>query len=449
MKKILIFGAGRSATSLITYLVKNAAAYDWFVQVADMSLSLAEEKIKGSALAEAIEFVADNQMQRQTLINNADLVISMLPVNLHTLVATDCVAFGKCLFNASYISPELKAMEQAIIDKKLLFLCELGLDPGIDHMSAMKIIHELQSQQAEILSFRSYTGGLVAPQDDDNLWNYKFSWNPRNVVLAGQSTAKYLYQNKLKIVPYQRLFAEAETVYIPNRGYYEIYPNRDSLSYRSLYNLETVPTLLRATIRHQGYSVAWNVLLQLGLTDDSYKIAHSETLTYRDFFFSFLPAQQFETAQDIMRYLSVRFNFHLDSDVAEKIRFLQLWDNMPVQLSNASPAQILQQRLEQLWVLLPQQKDLVIMQHEFIYRLNGKKYLHLSTLYQIGENAINTAMANLVGLPLAIAAKQFLTGQIQLHGLHIPILAAVYQPILNELEQLGVVFSEQITEISG
>ncbi len=449
MKKILIFGAGRSATSLIGYLVKNAEQYGWFIQVADMSLALAREKTHNSPLAEAIQFVADDHSHRKKLVQNADFVISMLPVNLHSLVAADCVHFGKCLFNASYVSADLKGMEQAIIDKKLLFLCELGLDPGIDHMSAMKIIHELQTQGAEILSFRSYTGGLVAPEDDNNPWHYKFSWNPRNVVLAGQSTAKYLYQNRLKFVPYQRLFAEAETVNIPNWGEYEIYPNRDSLSYLQLYSLENIPTLLRATIRHKGYSEAWNVLLQLGLTDDSYKIEQSETLTYRDYFLSFLPAAGFDSEETIMNYLAQRFHFDLQSPVAEKLRSLQLWNNEPVILANASPAQILQQRLEKLWVLQPQEKDLVLMQHEFIYRLNGKTYLHLSTLAQTGQDATNTAMSHLVGLPLAIAAKQFLTGNIDLVGLHIPILAKVYEPILAELEQLGVIFSEQITELSN
>jgi saccharopine dehydrogenase-like NADP-dependent oxidoreductase len=447
MKKILLFGAGRSATSLISYLVDKAETYNWFVQVADMSVELAKSKIQNPNRAEAVAFVADNEPLRQTLIKNADVVISMLPVSLHSLVASDCVLFSKSLFNASYISTELKELETDIIAKKLLFLCELGLDPGIDHMSAMKIIHELQFKKAEILSFRSYTGGLVAPQHDDNVWHYKFSWNPRNVVVAGQSTAKFLYQNKLKIVPYQRLFAEAETVHIPTMGDYEIYPNRDSLSYLELYNLENIPTLLRATIRHKGYSEGWNVLLQLGLTDDSYKIANSHQLTYREYFLSFLPAQPFDNQQDILNYLSARFYFDINGDLAKKLIDLQLWDNEPVGLHNASPAQILQQRLEKLWVLQPYETDLVIMQHEFIYILNNKKYLHLSTLVQTGQNATFTAMSQLVGLPLAIAVKQFLLGNIQLVGVHIPTLAQVYEPILAELADLGVIFKEQITEI--
>ena len=410
-----------------------------------MSLDLAVAKIGDAAHATAVEFAADNDALRRALIGNADAVISMLPVALHLLVAKDCIALGKSLFNASYVSPELRQLESDVKAKGLLFLCELGLDPGIDHMSAMQLIHQLRHEGATLEAFRSYTGGLVAPAYDDNPWHYKFTWNPRNVVVAGQSTAKYLYQHQYKYVPYQRLFAEAESVEIPSLGTYEIYPNRDSLSYRSIYGLEHIPTLVRATIRHKGFSRAWNIFVQLGMTDDTYTVEHSDTLTYRQFFAAFLPPAVMDTPADIERVLCQRFGLSADDEILNQLRYLDLYADEPINRPNATPAQILQQRLEQKWVLQPTEKDLIIMQHEFVYTKDGKRYQTLSTLIQEGEDAIHTAMANLVGLPLAIGVKQYLLGNIQQTGVHIPILPSIYEPILAELETLGVRFVETTT----
>lgn len=451
MQNIVIFGAGRSATSLIKYLLREAQGRDWHVTVADMSLDLAVAKIGDSAHATAVQCSADDTPLRRSLIERAAAVVSMLPVSLHQLVADDCLSLGKSLFNASYISDHLRSIDAQVQAKGLLFLCELGLDPGIDHMSAMQIIHELREQGAKIEAFRSYTGGLVAPESDDNPWHYKFSWNPRNVVVAGQSTAKYLHAGQMRYVPYPRLFAEAETVHILGMGDYEIYPNRDSLGYRSAYLLDDVPTLLRATIRHKGFSRAWYILAQLGLTDDAYALPHSATLSYREFFASFLPPHLLQANKDDIRAtLAQLFRLPSDDAALAQIEWLEIYsDQRRVTLKNATPAQILQALLEEKWLLRPEEKDMVIMQHEFTYVLQGKRYRRLSTLVQYGDNATDTAMSNLVGLPLAIGVKQYLLGNLQASGVRMPNTPDLYTPIMAELASIGVRFEEQVTELEG
>lgn len=444
MQNILIFGAGRSATSLIKYLIEQAQKQGWHVTVADMSLDLAVSKIGDSSHATAIQFDAQDESLRQSLIARAAVVVSMLPANLHWLIAQDCLNLGKSLFNASYVAPELRPLDKHLREKNLLFLCELGLDPGIDHMSAMQIIHELQAKNAKIEAFRSYTGGLVAPEDDNNPWHYKFSWNPRNVVLAGQSTAKYLHCNQYHYVPYQRLFAEAETVEILGMGHYEIYPNRDSLSYRHAYSLDDVPTILRATIRAKGFSRAWNVFVQLGMTDDSYPLEGSAKMTYRQYFEAFLPPALYVAhSKNIDSTLAEMFHLPANDPIFSQLKSLDIYSDRPVKLANATPAQILQQLLEEKWQLMPNEKDMIIMQHEFVYMLDNQRFKLFSTLVQKGENAIDTAMSSLVGLPLAIGVCQYLLGNIRATGLHIPNTADIYAPIMAELATLGVHFVEK------
>ncbi len=451
MQNIVIFGAGKSATSLIQYLLREAGERGWHVTVADISLDLAASKIGNSAHATAVQCSADDAPLRRSLIERAAVVVSMLPVSLHSLVADDCLELGKSLFNASYISEHLRTIDAEVQKKGLLFLCELGLDPGIDHMSAMQIIHELREKGAKIEAFRSYTGGLVAAESDTNPWHYKFSWNPRNVVVAGQSTAKYLHEGQLRYVPYPRLFAEAERVEILGMGEYEIYPNRDSLGYRSAYLLDGVPTLLRATIRHKGFSQGWYLLAQLGLTDDTYTLPDSSAMSYREFFSAFLPPHTLkEQGGDIRKTLAALFSLSPDAEVLDKIEWLEVYSaERRVGLKNATPAQILQALLEEKWLLEDTDKDMVIMQHEFVYMLDNQRYKRLSTLVQYGENSVNTAMARLVGLPLAIGVKQYLLGNLRASGVRLPNTPDIYAPIMSELASIGVRFEEETTKQEG
>lgn len=441
MKKILIIGAGRSATSLIHYMLKHAETYNWQIKVADTSLDLATEKVQGHSRGTAVSFNALDEEERLPYLQEADFVVSMLPAHLHIHVAKDCLRLGKDLATASYVSPELKSMQEEVKAKGLIFLNEIGLDPGIDHMSAMQMINGIRAKGGEIKAFYSYTGGLVAPESDTNPWHYKFSWNPRNVVLAGQGVSQYLYEHRYRHTPYHRLFSKSDLVYIPNMGWYDAYPNRTSLKYKGSYGLDDIPTIMRGTLRHKGFCKAWDLLVRLGLTDDSYKMDYIDDLTYRQWVRSYLPPNLERIGHGTLRgQLASLFHLNLADEALDKLEWLGLFSDEKIPLKEGSSAQILQELLERKWKLEPEDKDMILMQHEVEYLLNGQKKRHLSTLVAYGENSSNTAMAQLVGLPLAIGVKHILLGNITTKGVVIPIEPEVYEPVMAELKELGVGF---------
>lgn len=439
MTRILVIGAGRSTSSLISYLLRNAKANNWFITVSDMSLALAQEKIKGASDCEAITFDVTNAAQRKQLIESHDVVVSMLPAFMHGDVARDCVSIGKHLFTASYVSSEMKELDAAARSKGVLLMNEIGLDPGIDHASAMKIIDELNAKGAEITSFKSFCGGLVAPECNDNPWGYKFSWNPRNVVLAGQSTAQYIENGHLKFIPYNRLFLQTDTISVDGYGKFDAYANRDSISYQEPYHLKNVKTLLRGTLRMPGYCKAWNVFVKLGLTDDTFKIHHADKMTYTDLISSFLPETKGSVKDRLVDFMGKEY----DADVEEKLNYLELFSHKPIRLKEGTPAQLLQDLLEEKWKLKQGDKDMIVMQHLFEYTLNGSSHKITSSLVVKGDDENHTAMAKTVGLPLAITLKNFLNGTFKASGVKIPTSADVYEPLLKELEELGICFEEK------
>ncbi|MFO7827475.1 MAG: saccharopine dehydrogenase C-terminal domain-containing protein [Bacteroidales bacterium] len=440
MRKILILGAGLSSSSLIKYLLDHSTHNDWKVRVGDMSVDTAKRKVNNHENGEAFEFDVFNESQRIEEIKNADVVISMLPARFHHLVAERCVEFGKHMITASYVSKEVKSLHQEALDKDILLLNEIGVDPGIDHMSAMKVINEIKAKGGKMVVFKSSTGGLVAPEYDNNPWNYKFTWNPRNVVVAGQSTAQYIDHGKYKYVPYNQLFRRTEKVSILDVGDFEMYPNRDSLCYRETYNLQNIPTILRGTLRRPGYCAAWDVFVQLGLTDDTFKIENSENLTYREFINLFLPYNEKDPVeQKICDYTGI----DQESEVFKKIAWLGIFEDQKTGLSDASPAQILQKLLEEKWALGENDKDMIAMQHLFDYSLNGKNKRITSSLVVRGKDQVHTAMSITVGIPVAIATKLLLTGVIEKRGVVVPTTKDVYEPVLKELEEYGINFIEE------
>lgn len=443
MQQILLIGAGRSATSLIDYLLAHAEKYDWFLKVADQSLALAQHKVGDHPRGKAISFNALDQEERLPYLEEADLVVSMLPAHLHIHVAKDCLALGKNLATASYVSPELQAMDEEVKAKGLIFLNEIGLDPGIDHMSAMQMIHQIQNKGGNIHAFYSYAGGLVAPEcSANNPWNYKFTWNPRNVVLAGQGVAQYVYENRYRHTPYHRLFERSDLVYIPEMGWFDAYPNRTSLKYKGYYGLNNVPTIMRGTLRHKGFCKAWNILVRLGLTDDTYRMSYSDDLTYRQWLRSYLPSNIERSGYGTIRgQLATLFNLNLADEALDKISWLGLFSDEKISLDEATAAEVLQDLLERKWKLEPDDKDMIIMQHEVEFELDGQKKRHISTLVNYGENSEDTAMARLVGLPLAIGVKHILLGNIKAKGVQIPITEEIYTPVMEELATQGVRFS--------
>ena len=438
METILILGAGKSSTFLIDYLADSCGKKGRKLLLADLNSDLAKSKLKGKPHTEYAQIDTENPESRKVLIAKANVVISMLPAFMHPVVAKDCLELGKHFFTASYESDALRKMQTEIEEKGLFFLNECGLDPGIDHMSAMKIMDEAKSKGEEIISFKSYCGGLLAPQSEDNPWKYKFTWNPRNVVLAGQGTSRYIEKSELKFVPYHQLFKRIETVSFPGLGDFDGYPNRDSLSYRKVYGLDDIPTLLRGTLRRAGYCKAWDVFVQLGMTDDSFQMQMPQGSTYRQFLNAFLPWSDTLSLEEKLAELIP----DLDFPTFEKLQWLGFFENRKLPLLNGSPAQLLQAILEKDWTLQPEDKDMIVMQHQFEIKTEAGIKKITSSLIDIGKDSTYTAMAKTVGLPLAIAVDLFLDGEISLKGLHIPVLPEIYLPILAQLQSFGIRFQE-------
>ena len=435
-QKIFIIGAGRSASSLIKYLINVSVKNNFELTIGDKDVSLVKDKIDGHKCASAIQFDVLNDDQRISEIKNADIVISMLPATLHFIVAQDCLKYNKNLVTASYVSKDIQSLNDQAEKQGVILLNEIGLDPGIDHMSAMKVIDDIKDKGGVIKSFKSYCGGLVAPEYDTNPWNYKFTWNPRNVVLAGQGTAQYIDSGKYKYIPYGQLFKRTDTVKVLNYGQFEAYANRDSLSYREVYKLNDIPTLFRGTLRKPGYSEAWDLFVQMGMTDDSYEMDVSG-MNYSDFFNSFIDLRN----RDIKSYL--KSHFRVSNDVISKVEWLGFFNQINLGIDKGTPAQILQKILESKWLLQKEDKDMIVMQHQFLYEIEGKEHELHSSFVLLGEDQTYTGMAKTVGLPVGIATKLILNGEIKSTGVKVPVSKDIYKPVLEELEQYGIRFVEE------
>ncbi len=441
MKNLLIIGAGRSATALINYILEQARQHDFFITVADADLELARRKINDHPKGRAIWLDASKTNDRRDVISRHDVVVSLLPPQMHLEVAQDCISLGKHMVTASYVSKQVFRLGDEARQRALVFMNELGLDPGIDHMSAMQRIHKIKGQGGKITAFYSYTGGLVAPESDNNPWHYKFSWNPRNVVLAGQGTAQFLENGKLKYIPYRRLFRQYRLVDIPGMGEWEVYANRDSLLYKDAYGLQDIKTLFRGTIRHRGFCDAWNALVRIGLTDATFPIVDSDQLTYHDLMEAFLGISQHTGS--VKDRIAKMIETEPDGEIMQKLEWLGLFSKRRIKVQNGTPALILENLLLEKWALQPDEKDMVIMQHVFEYEQQRKKRKLTSTLVMKGENSNETAMSRLVGLPLGIFVKLLMLDKISTTGVNIPTMPEVYEPVMQELEDYGVKFLEQ------
>ncbi len=438
MKTILLFGAGKSATSLIEYLGKCCDENEWKFVVCDSNQAVAESKIKNFKNAVAKSINVSEEDKRHALIQEADIVISMLPAALHFLVAKDCVLFSKNLLTASYIDDSIKSLEKEIEEKKLLFIGEMGLDPGIDHMSAMKMIHEIKNKGGKIVSFKSHCGGLISPESDDNPWHYKITWNPANVVAAGSSGAIFLKNEEVVKIPYEDIFADEKNVVdIPGLGPLSWYANRDSLSYIDTYELKGINSFIRTTLRYPSFNNGWNILVRCGFTSKSDLELIRNCKTFHDWF-------EVKMAQS-------RNNFPEESweaNFREQVDFLGMRRNEVISFEIENSAGILQYLLEKKLVMKPDDKDMIVMLHEMEYEIDGGKKEVKSSLIVKGKDQLHTAMAQTVGLPLGIAAKLILQNKISLTGLHLPVVREIYEPVLNELAQNGIKFYESEKPLS-
>lgn len=441
MRKILVLGAGKSTSYLLDYFLEKADIEELHLSIGDLNVDGIPDAIKNHPNCTVSQLDIMNDAARQEAVASSDIVVSMLPARLHIKVAEDCINYEKHLVTASYVSEQIKALDVRAKEKGLVFMNEIGLDPGIDHMSAMQILDRIREKGGKILLFESFCGGLVAPEYDDNLWNYKFTWNPRNVVLAGQGgAAQFIQEGTYKYIPYHKLFRRTEFFKVEGYGHFEGYANRDSLNYREAYGLDDVLTLYRGTMRRVGFSRAWDIFIQLGMTDDSYTLENSEGMSYRDFINLFLPYSPTDSVE-----LKLRHYLKIAQDDIKwlKLQELDLFNAKKfIPLKNASPAQALQHILEDSWTLKEEEKDMIVMYHKFGFELNGKKQQIDAHMVALGENRTHTAMAKTVGLPAAIATLAILNKKITTPGVQIPIQKEVYEPILEELESYGIIFKE-------
>lgn len=438
-KHIFIIGAGRSSSTMIDYLLKNAEVEGWNIVIGDFVEKLAVAKAGNYSFAKGIKFDIHDDAQRKAEIAKADLVISLLPPHMHIIPARDCLAFETHLVTASYVSDEMAALDAEAKAKNLLFLNEIGVDPGIDHMSAMEMVERVRAKGGKLISFKSYCGALVAPESN-NEWGYKFTWAPRNIILAGQGVARYLRQGMVKYLPYHRLFGRHEEIEVPGTGVFEAYANRDSVKYLKLYDLEGIETLYRATLRYPGYCEMWDAFVQMGMTESKVNFPNSASMTLHDFTFSFINPQPGLTDVESLAFFLEQ---PVNSLLVKKLLDLGLLSDQVIGLDNASPADILEKILMEKWVFEDDDTDMVVMQHQIEYELDNVRRKMVSSMVDKGQNAIHTAVSRTVGLPAAIAARHILQGNIATRGVAIPTTADIYAPILEELKEYDIFFIEE------
>ena len=447
MQKILILGAGRSATSLINYLCQNAQENNWRIRLGEKDISLAQKKIIEFPNTQLIRFDIENDEQVHQEIGMTDLVISMMPARFHIIIAKKCAELGKNMVTASYLSEDIKKLAPEFESKGVQCHMELGLDPGLDHMSAMKVLDRLKEEGKELTAFETFTGGLLTEdKEDDNPWKYKFTWNPRNVVLAGRGYVKFIQEGRYKYLPYNKLYQRMETIHIPGHGFFEGYANRDSLKYLDLYNLRGISTLYRGTLRRPGYCKAWDVFVQLGATEDTYELERVDEMTHRQFINSFL---QFNPHDSIELKLAQYLNIGMEGEEMYKLKWLNIFSEELIGLDKGTPAQILEHILKKKWTLNEDDRDLIVMWHKFDYLESGVARQIQAHMIVEGEDQTNTAMSKTVGLPLGVAAKNVLNRKINMPGVHIPTQKDIYEPILAELNEMGFEFSEREIDLNS
>lgn len=436
--KIVILGAGKSSSYLIKYLSDWSVKHRVEILIADLfpaALTKAKAIVNNKARCKFI-LLNESDQSIDNIIKDGYLVISLLPVTQHYAVAKACLKHRKHLLTASYISPEMQSLDADIKNEGLTFLFECGLDPGIDHMSAFDLLQRIHDRGEKVISFVSATGGLVDPAcEGDNPWAYKFTWNPRNVVLAGKGTAVFKENDLIKEIPYEKLFTSARPLSWSGKEELEYYPNRDSFKYQELYKLPLVQTFIRGTIRRRGYSEAWNVMVQLGMTDDENVL--EGVSSYATFLSHFIKGDW------VKKHLEEQIGLSVSNDVWNKIQFLELNSEKPLMTEPKTAAAYLQVILEEKWALEENDKDWVLMQHRIKTVKDKVEKEYSSTLSVKGVNNIYTAMAKTVGLPLAMAAICVYNDTWKKAGINIPDDPLLYKQILSQLSEEGVSFVEE------
>ena len=449
MKKILILGAGQSAPFLIDYLLKTAEKNGWFVTVADLDIANAQRAIQGSTAGTATAFDVNDAALRAALIRKADIVVNLLTPVFQHLLALDCVNFKKHMVTASYEDKRVSQLEQDAVRSGILILNEMGLDPGIDHMSAMKLIHSIRERGGFISSFLSYGGALPAPESATNPLRYCITWNARNVIRAGEAGALYLEDNHLKMLSHHNVFNRTWPVEIEGVGAFEAYPNRNSMVYQDIFGLGHVKTMIRGTLRFPGWSETWQQIVKLGLANETMPLPDLHGKSYRDFILMFLPLHV--SGSSIESRVANHLNINPTGRIMENLRWLGLFSDETINGHSETAADVMTNLLKSKLALPENGRDMVILRHELVAEFPGEKNAKehiVATLTDYGEPGGFTAIARTVGMPAAIATKLILQGKLPITGCHIPTTPAIYEPVMAELKQNGIVFDETVKRIA-
>ncbi len=434
-KRVLILGAGLVSRPMVRYLLERGVE----VTVASRTLSKAEALIKGHPLGRAFPWTVDNEGALDMLVSWADVVVSLLPYTYHLQVAKACLKHGKHLVTTSYVKPEMAALDEEAKAKDLIFLNEIGLDPGIDHMSAMRLMDGIRGRGGKITSFRSYCGALPAPEAADNPLRYKFGWSPRGVLLAGRNSARFLDNGKVVEVPGEKLFTYHWSIKIEGVGELEYYPNRDSLPYMKLYGIEDARTMFRGTLRYPGWSALWTVLSSMGYLSEEQRPANK---SYREFTASLLGCKP-EEAEKV-----IREKYGAGQEEMDKIKWIGILSDEEIGKDKASPIDILEELLWSKMQYRRGERDMDVLLHEIEAEFpDGKREKHTSLLVDFGIYGQETSIAQTVSLPAAIGVRMILEGKIAKRGVMIPVHKEIYEPVLQELEEMGISFVEKVEVI--
>ena len=438
-KKILVLGAGLVSKPLVKYLMEPE---NFEVTVASRTVSKADALVEGHPRGISKQLDIDNAQALEEEVKKCDLAVSLLPAYRHLEVAKLCLKHGKHFFTTSYVKPEMRALDSQVREKDLIFMNELGVDPGIDHMSAMKIFDDVRAKGGKITSFMSYCGGLPAPEANDNPWGYKFSWSPESVLLAGKNSFKIQRDGKIIEKPSAELFKENHLLDVPTLGKYTAYPNRDSIQYKDLYNLKDVKTIGRWTLRNKGWCDVMQHMHKTSLLDDK-EMKGIKGKTYAQFLSMCIGKGSEAT---IKKDLAVHLGINENHELIKWFDWLGLFGKEKIMLDGTSAIKVMADLMMKKMAYKDGERDMIILHHEFLaeYPKAKEKEKITSTLIDFGIPHGDSSMSRTVGLPCAIAVKLFLQGKYKTKGVLIPVDRDVYMPILEELENQNIKFVERV-----
>jgi saccharopine dehydrogenase-like NADP-dependent oxidoreductase len=441
MKKILVLGAGLVTRPHVRYLLDVP---DFDVTVASRTVSKAKDLIKGHPRGKAASLNANDEAVVEDLIRETDLAVSMLPYVYHPQVAALCVKHKKHMVTTSYVKDAMRALDGPAREAGVILLNEIGVDPGIDHMSAMKVIHEVERKGGKIASFVSWVGGLPAPEANDNPFGYKFSWSPKGVLLAGKNPARFRENGQIVDIPGEELFDYYWPVHIPGLGEFEGYPNRDSMPYTETYGIQPTDWMFRGTLRNVGWCATLKRVARMGLLDET---PWTEPLgTFREYTARLLDV---DPGTDFSQHLAEQWALCDDAKPITDLAWLGLFSNEPLPEGKNTPIDVLVTQMESKMAYKPGERDMLVMQHEFVAEYPDHQEAITATMIDYGIPYGDTSMSRTVGLPAAIAVRMILQGELSgLTGVHIPVIPEIYEPVLAELEQLDIGLTERV-EVLG